>query len=145
MNEIVWALNERYDSLEDLVSFSRAYAADYLQHHSITLDFNSDINTNQLVKGEVRRNVFLVIKESLHNIVKHAEATQIEIGFQLTHQLKVAIRDNGKGFNTDDVRPFANGVSNMRKRMEDIGGKLEILNDQGTTIILTVDIRKGEG
>jgi signal transduction histidine kinase len=89
--------------------------------------------------------VFLVIKESLHNIVKHAEATQIEIGFQLTHQLKVAIRDNGKGFNTDDVRPFANGVSNMRKRMEDIGGKLEILNDQGTTIILTVDIRKGEG
>lgn len=140
MNEIVWALNERYDSLEDLVSFSRAYAADYLQHHSITLDFISEINTNQLVKGEVRRNVFLVIKESLHNIVKHAEATQIEIGFQLTHQLNVTIRDNGKGFNTDDVRPFANGVSNMRKRMEDIGGKLEILNEHGTTIILTVDI-----
>lgn len=140
MNEIVWALNERYDSLEDLVSFSRAYAADYLQHHAIKLDFASDINTNQKVKGEVRRNVFLVMKESLHNIVKHADATQIEIGFQLTHHLKVTIRDNGRGFNTDDVRPFANGVSNMRKRMEDIGGKLEIVNEQGTTIILTVDI-----
>lgn len=140
MNEIVWALNERYDSLEDLVSFSRAYAADYLEHHSIKLNFTSTINTNQQVKGEVRRNVFLVIKESLHNIVKHAEASQIEISFQLAPQLKVIIRDNGKGFSMNDVRPFSNGVSNMRKRMEDIGGKLEILNKQGTTIILTMDI-----
>lgn len=140
MNEIVWALNERYDSLEDLVSFCRAYAADYLQHHSIKLDFTSDINANQNVKGEVRRNVFLVMKESLHNIVKHAEATQIEINFIREYQLKVTVRDNGKGFNKDDIRPFANGISNMTKRMEDIGGNLEILTKQGTTIILTVDI-----
>ncbi len=140
MNEIVWALNERYDSLEDLVSFSRAYAADYLQHHPIKLNFTSNINTNQLVKGEVRRNVYLVIKESLHNIVKHAGATQIEINFQITNRLKVTIRDNGKGFSTNHIRPFANGISNMIKRIEDIGGKFELFSEQGTTIILVVDI-----
>jgi signal transduction histidine kinase len=140
MNEIVWALNERFDSLHDLISFSRAYAAEYISHHEIQFKFESEVTLNKKLNGEVRRNLFLVIKESLHNIVKHAEASQIEISFQLAHQLRITIRDNGKGFNTDEIRPFANGISNMKKRMEDIGGNFNVSNKQGTIIILTVDI-----
>jgi len=141
MNEIVWALNQRYDSLEDLVSFSRAYAADYLEHHNIGLQFKADNISNRKIQGEVRRNIFMVIKESLHNIVKHAGASEVAIEFiQQPQNLVVIIKDNGKGIDPDAIRPFANGLENMKKRMNDIDGTLKIKNEAGTEISISVDI-----
>lgn len=140
MNEIVWALNERYDTLDDLVSFSRAYAAEYLSQHEIQFRFVANVTSNKRLHGEVRRNLFLVIKEALHNIAKHAQASQVEITFEQKEKLRVIVYDNGKGFNTDEIRPFANGVSNMKKRIQDIGGHLKIENDGGTTIVMEVQI-----
>ncbi len=140
MNEIVWALNQRYDSIEDLVSFCRSYASEYLQDKGITLHFSTDGTTEKMLKGETRRNVFLVIKEALHNIVKHAEATVVDIHFSQTNLLKVSINDNGKGFNSDSIHAFANGLENMKKRMSDVGGELKITSETGTQISISVPI-----
>jgi|JI9StandDraft_2_1071091.scaffolds.fasta_scaffold00945_5 signal transduction histidine kinase/ligand-binding sensor domain-containing protein len=140
MNEIVWALNERYDTLDDLVSFSRAYAAEYLSQHEIQFRFVAHVTSNKKLQGEVRRNLFLVIKEALHNIVKHAQASHVEITFEQKEHLHVLVTDNGKGFNAEEVRPFANGISNMKKRIQDIGGHLTIRNEDGTTIDMQVAI-----
>jgi signal transduction histidine kinase/ligand-binding sensor domain-containing protein len=140
MNEIVWALNQRYDSLEDLISFSRAYAADYLEHHNIHLLFRDKHIVNKELKGEIRRNIFMMIKESLHNIVKHASATEVLIEFIQGDQLFIRIKDNGKGFAEENIRPFANGLENMKKRLKDIGGSFTIKHEDGTLVEASVHI-----
>ncbi|MGZ3811893.1 MAG: sensor histidine kinase [Mucilaginibacter sp.] len=140
MNEIVWALNQRYDSLEDLISFSRAYAADYLQDKNIQLIFSADNIVDKKIHGEVRRNIFMVIKEALRNVLKHAGASVVTIEFKEQDKLIISIGDNGKGFDTHYIRPFANGIDNMKKRMDNIGGQIQVLNDHGTRIIMHVPV-----
>jgi signal transduction histidine kinase len=140
MNEIVWALNQRYDSLGDLVSFCRSYASEYLQDKNIKLHFSSGELSEKKIQGEVRRNVFLVIKEALHNIVKHAHATEVGISFSHDPDLRVIIYDNGKGIDTENIRPFANGLENMKKRMADINGSFSIENKAGTQISISAPV-----
>ncbi len=126
LNEIVWALNQRYDSIGDLVSFCRSYASEFLQDKNIKLLFSSGQMAEKNIQGETRRNIFLVIKESLYNIVKHAGASEVSISFSYDTNLRVVITDNGKGFDKESIRPFANGLENMKKRMEDINGSFTI-------------------
>jgi signal transduction histidine kinase/ligand-binding sensor domain-containing protein len=138
MNEIVWALNERFDSVEDLVSFCRAYAAEYLNQHKIELEFRSQAITAVRLRGEARRNIYLVLKEALHNTVKHSEATRVVISFELSESLRIDYQDNGEGFEWNAVRPFANGLMNMKKRMLDLGGSFELLTSKGVRITLRI-------
>ncbi|MCX6317372.1 MAG: triple tyrosine motif-containing protein [Bacteroidetes bacterium] len=143
MNEIVWALNQRYDSLGDLVSFCRAYASEYLQDKDIRLHFSEGEPSEEKIQGEVRRNTFLVMKEALRNIVKHAGATAVSIHFSKGNagkELRMIISDNGKGIDLNNVRPFANGLENMKKRMADINGEFSINTENGTRIIITVPV-----
>jgi signal transduction histidine kinase/ligand-binding sensor domain-containing protein len=142
MNEIVWALNERYDTLEDLISFSRAYAADYCAQHGLELNFFANNISNVDVNAEVRRNVFLVLKETLHNVAKHANAQNVTIRFEQLKYLCISLSDDGNGINFEKIRPFSNGLKNMKMRMEGIQGTFEILNGPGTTIKMTVPIKK---
>lgn len=143
MNEIVWALNQRYDSLGDLVSFCRSYASEYLQDKNIKLIFSSAEHGEEKIQGEVRRNIFLVIKEALRNIVKHAAATEVTIRFSREaggKQLVVTIDDNGSGIDINNIRPFANGLENMKKRMADIHGTFSIENRGGTRISMNIPV-----
>lgn len=140
MNEIVWALNQRYDSYADLVSFCRSYASEYLQDKNIRLTFDQGKISEKKIPGEIRRNIFLVIKEALHNIVKHAHATEAGISFSFGNEINVSIADNGTGFDRTSIRPFANGIENMKKRMADVNGKLTIAGNNGTEIRLSVPI-----
>ncbi len=140
MNEIVWALNQRYDSYGDLVSFCRSYASEYLQDKNIKLHFSSGELSEKKIQGEVRRNIFLVIKEALHNIVKHARATEVSISFTHTKDLTVTIHDNGKGIDMANLRPFANGLENMKKRMADVQGSFYIENKAGTQISINAPV-----
>jgi signal transduction histidine kinase len=140
MGEIVWALNQRYDSVGDLVSFSRSYASEFLQDKSITLHFFAEGLSERKIHGEWRRNIFLVIKESLNNIVKHAQASEVWLRFEESDILNVSIRDNGIGIDTSHIRPFANGLENMRKRIAGIGGTIEIRKENGTLIQLSVPL-----
>lgn len=139
MGEIVWALNKRYDSTGDLLSFCRSYASEYLAGKQIHLHFSEEPVLEMQLNGEIRRNIFLVMKEALHNIVKHAGATQVWLDISFNDTLKLTIRDDGKGFDPDQVRPFSNGLTNMRKRTEDIGGTIHFSTGQGTEITIVVD------
>lgn len=143
MGEIVWALNRRYDSSDDLLSFCRAWASEYLNDKNIRLEFNTGTWEDIWLNGEIRRNVFLVVKESIHNIVKHAGATEVRIDMSCDEWLQVQIADNGKGFDPDRIRPFANGLDNMKRRMEEIGGEYSIENNKGTVTKLKVRTASG--
>jgi signal transduction histidine kinase/ligand-binding sensor domain-containing protein len=139
MGEIVWALNQRYDSSGDLASFCRSYASEYLADKNIRLNFIAEQPEDIKINGEIRRNIFLVMKEALHNIVKHSAATEVEITMNWNTSLNMIIRDNGKGFDAGGVRPFANGLENMKKRMEEIGGLVTIEREKGTIVTLSVN------
>ncbi len=143
MNEIVWAMNEKNDSLVDLLVYIRSYAKEYCEENELQCEIAMpEIIPNLFVSGEIRRNVFLTIKESLHNIVKHAGAGQVHIDFQVRTGLAVTIRDNGRGFDlaTGDKISRGNGLKNMRKRIESIGGTFSIQSESGVLIRIVIPL-----
>jgi signal transduction histidine kinase len=141
MGEIVWALNEKNDTLSDLLSYTRAYAVEYLSQHNIQCKVDSPEQfQGGFVSGEFRRNVYLTVKEALHNIVKHSRATEVIIKIDAAHRLYIEIHDNGSGFNKKTVRPFSNGLTNMRSRIKEIKGEFKIENGDGTIVKINVPL-----
>jgi signal transduction histidine kinase len=141
MGEIVWALNEKNDSLSDLLSYTRAYAVEYLLNNGISCHVNAPaVFPSVFVSGEFRRNIYLTIKEALHNIIKHAGAVNVIITICIDKTLQIGIQDDGVGFDERHIRPYSNGLNNMQKRMKDILGNLEIIRNQGTTIVLSAPL-----
>ena len=141
MGEIVWALNEKNDTLADLIAYTRSYAVEYLSNHNIECEANTPLNLPAtFITGEMRRNIFLSVKECLHNVVKHAGATKVCFSVQLHHEMKIVIHDNGKGIDRSNQRAFSNGLENINKRMKEINGKVNFANEQGTKVSLTVPL-----
>ena len=138
MSEIIWAMNAGFDTLSSLISYSRRYAHEYLETHGIELSFKVDGKaTNIKLSGTERRNIFLVIKELLHNTVKHAQASIVNIKFVVDAEgLKIEINDNGTGITEEDE--LGNGLKNMKVRMEKIGGTYAHENEKGLRTKLTL-------
>ncbi|HEU4717562.1 MAG TPA: two-component regulator propeller domain-containing protein, partial [Bacteroidia bacterium] len=133
LNEIVWALNPENDNLQNLVAYIREYADHYLETFGIAFHCETPAEIPAVhLSEEKRRFLFLVVKESLHNIVKHANATKVETLFSFADgKISIVIGDNGKGFEISEARPMGNGLKNMRKRMESIGGMYTIASEPG--------------
>jgi ligand-binding sensor domain-containing protein len=141
IREIVWFINPDYDTLDEMISRMKEVAATMLG--SIEYHFDAPTESDQTrLSLEFRRNIFLVFKESLHNIVKHAQASQVEIEVRrVRNQLHLRIQDNGAGF--DEIGTHTgNGLKNLRLRMSQLGGTAEIRSqpDCGTTIQLSAGI-----
>ena len=104
---------------------------------------------NTSILPEVRHNVFLAFKEAVHNVVKHAQASETRIRLQLNAEsFTVEVQDNGRGMAGLDEKAVAqrNGLRNMRKRMEDIHGAFSINQrpEGGTSVRLTAPLGKGQ-
>ena len=141
MGEIIWALNEKNDTLADLIAYTRSYTVEYLASHDIQCDANTPMNLPEsFITGEMRRNIFLSVKECLHNIVKHAGATTVCFSIKLDHHMQIIIHDNGKGIDWNSQRSFSNGVQNIEKRMKEINGKVSFKNDKGTKVSLSIPV-----
>jgi len=141
MGEIVWALNERNDTLADLVAYTRSYAMEYLANHNIECEANTPLHLpGTFITGEMRRNIFLSVKECLHNIVKHAGATKVCFAVELKEIMKIVIHDNGKGIDWNNQRAFSNGIQNLRKRMKEVNGEVAFVNERGTKVSLTIPL-----
>lgn len=138
VSEIVWAMNPKNDTLDNLVAHLRRYAVKYLNLAQINCKFNApDVIPAHHLTAEVRRNLFLVVKEALHNVVKHSGASEVCVTVSLRETtLALRIEDNGKGFDTAACAQAGNGLVGMDKRMQDIGGTftLESKPDRGTKV-----------
>ncbi|GAB5535500.1 MAG: hypothetical protein Rubg2KO_17490 [Rubricoccaceae bacterium] len=146
LGQIVWAINPRNDTLPALVGTLREHAARTLEAHQLDgrLRFPREVPVRP-VSAEVRRAVFLIEKEALHNVVKHAGAQTVEVELTMdSDRLTLVISDDGDGFapHAGDGAPSAfggNGLANMERRAGDIGGHLLIESPQhGTRITLIV-------
>ena len=141
MGEIVWALNEKNDTLSDLLSYTRSYAVEYLAQNSIQCHVEEPDNISQdYVSSEFRRNIYLTVKESLHNIVKHAQTTEVFIKIEISSWLAIQIRDNGIGINNSPKNSWGNGLVSMNNRVKELKGIFKIENMEGTLITIKVPL-----
>lgn len=141
MGEIVWALNEKNDSLSDLLSYTRSYTVEYLSQSGVSCSVNlPESLPSEFVSGEFRRNIFLSVKEILHNVVKHSQANHVSINIQVNRKLYISIQDDGIGFDRSKTRPYSNGLVNIEKRMKDIEGLMEIQCSNGTLVTLVAPL-----
>ena len=141
MNAIIWSMNPGNDSVNSLVAYIRSYASEYLENFKIQYHIVVPVEIPEKdVSGVKRRNIFLVLKESLNNVMKHANASEVTVTIHFNHHMLLEISDNGKGINKEKLNQFGNGLKNMQRRMESIGGSFEISSGNGTTIKLEIPI-----
>ena len=146
MSDIVWAVNPRRDSVEDLVHRMRRFATDTLEAANISVTFVSPPGGAAWRLGpNLRREILLIVKEGVTNIVRHANCTDASIDLGIGHhKLTLQIRDNGRGFDPA-AAPAGNGLRSMRRRAEALGGDLQLESSPGpnggTTLSIQVPIR----
>jgi signal transduction histidine kinase len=142
MSDIVWAINPAKDHVSDLTQRMRRFGSDVLALRSIRFHFmSSEDAAGIVVKSNLRREIFLVFKESINNIVKHAEANNVWTEVKITDgRLTMNIRDDGKGFDPADalIRDRGNGLASMRRRTVEIGGDFEIGSSPGQPTVINV-------
>ncbi|MDB6068517.1 MAG: Integral rane sensor signal transduction histidine kinase [Pedosphaera sp.] len=148
MDEIVWAVNPKNDTLKEMADYLVFFTEDFLRPSGIACCLEVPLNLPGIpVTAEVRHNVFMVVKEALNNAVKHAAAGQIRFGLDHdANKLEIEIADNGRGFRRDETTAVGNGLENMRRRMSGIGGELNIQSEpgKGTTVRLQALLRAGK-
>jgi ligand-binding sensor domain-containing protein/two-component sensor histidine kinase len=144
LSEIIWSLNSKNDFLENLIAYIRRYAGEYFENTAIAVKLKSPSHIPHIpVTAAQRRNIFYVVKEALHNIVKHSCASQVDISFDINECLVIIIHDNGKGFHSEDAigRHYGNGIKNMKNRMKSINGSFFIENTIGTKVTLQFPVK----
>ena len=145
LDEIVWAVNPRKDSLRSLVEYLTTFAREQFENTDVHCRFQIADNLPELLlPPEMRHNLFLVVKEALNNALKHSHATAISLVAQTDErQIEIGIQDNGDGFDLAALpsQNERNGLENMRQRMAALGGRfqLETQPGHGTRITLAVD------
>jgi len=141
LDETVWAINPRHDVLPALIDYISQYAVEFLRLAGIRCQIDlPDHPPKWPVSTETRHNLFLVVKEALNNITRHARAGEVKLFAILNGKsVTIGIEDNGIGFENGPHGPGADGLRNMRQRMAEIGGQfsLETKPGSGTRILLT--------
>ncbi|HVV00437.1 MAG TPA: two-component regulator propeller domain-containing protein [Verrucomicrobiae bacterium] len=154
MDEIVWAVNPKHDTLDSLATYLGRFAQGFLAGSQIRCRLDVPMKLPSWpVTAEVRHNLFLAFKESLNNAVKHSGTTEVRISLEIgAHEFKLVIDDGGRGFDAaaGSVRgPMpsralsGNGLLNMRQRLAEAGGHCEIISSpgNGAKIVFTVPMK----
>ena len=137
ISEIIWALNPHNDTLENLLAYTREQSQLYFESLEMQLIvFFPEIVPDIKLSNAQRRNLYLVTREGLTNVIKHSEATAVQLKLDIVDkELRFSITDNGKGINEKKNRPGSNGLRNMKNRMEDISGTIEwVRMDKGLAV-----------
>jgi two-component system, NarL family, sensor histidine kinase UhpB len=143
MSDIVWSINPKHDSLEQVLIKIKEFAAEILEPKNISYAFTGiDAIKNITLNVAQRKNIFLIFKEAINNAAKYSEGTRVD--FQVAiheNSIQFSICDNGKGFAEDHVKS-GNGLRNMETRAQDMSGKLKRVAapGKGTSITLEVPI-----
>jgi signal transduction histidine kinase len=144
MDDIVWSINPKNDSLESLFLRIRTFAAKLFEAKEINYKIGIDDSIKHIhLQMENRQHIYLIMKEAVNNLVKYSECTEAEIAVSCEASvLKIVIKDNGKGFEPDQ-KPMGNGLNSMKKRAAQMKSKIEIHSkiNAGTIIALYVKIK----
>ncbi|HEU5397133.1 MAG TPA: ATP-binding protein, partial [Verrucomicrobiae bacterium] len=133
MDEIVWAVSSRRDTLRDFAAFVCRYAQWFCQNTELRCRFDvEDELPPEPFDLAIRRNLLLAVKEAVNNAVKHSGANELFLRiYRNGDGVFVAVEDNGRGFYVSQADWLRNGLTNMSQRMEEIGGKFLIHSAPG--------------
>lgn len=138
LDEIVWAMNPAHNSLASLVTYFSIYADRFLGLANITWRLeNSDPLPEHALDSQRRHQLFMAYKEALNNVVRHSGATEVCLNVTIENgELRLDIMDNGRGLPHGKRDDEMNGVTNMKSRLESLGGRFEITGapDRGTRV-----------
>ncbi|MCX6872320.1 MAG: triple tyrosine motif-containing protein [Verrucomicrobia bacterium] len=149
LDEIVWAVNPRNDTLQSLAQYLTHMAHEYLGPTSVScrLEIPSDLPA-AVLPAEIRHDLFLASKEALHNILKHAAASEARIRLALADGvLTLVVEDDGRGFDLaapSSGRP-GHGLRNLRQRIENLGGRFQCESAAGCGTRLTFTLKLPDG
>ncbi|MBI4663152.1 MAG: hypothetical protein HY735_30460 [Verrucomicrobia bacterium] len=158
LSELVWAANPKHDTLPELVSYLREKIGSFFEGDAIRCRMDFPANPPDLpVAGNVRRNLYLAVKEALHNVLKHSRATEVCVRLRCvsddtsreTHSpskpttLEIQITDNGRGFDANgNNNGLHHGLENMKRRLADLNGTFNLQSGpgQGTNICMRITL-----
>jgi len=135
MDAIVWAVNPRNDSLDHFANYVSQFAEDFFRLTPIRcrLDVPADL-PEQHLPTEARHQLFLAVKESLNNVVRHSGANEVWLRMHCEDaELKIDVEDNGRGLPGEPAQPGAgqDGLANIRSRVERLGGRFAVESEPG--------------
>ncbi|WP_445732055.1 tetratricopeptide repeat-containing sensor histidine kinase [Mariniflexile sp.] len=142
MKEIIWSLNESNQNLEELIYYIRGQMSELTENAQIHFESYLPENIPTLFFGWARnRNTYLLVKETVHNAIKHADATKITLEFEISNDLIITISDNGRGFDTN-LKHSGNGLNNYKKRISELKGNYKITSElsKGTTVTFQIPL-----
>jgi signal transduction histidine kinase len=135
MGDIVWAINPQKDSLRATIFRMRAFASGVLTPRVLTFTLAAPAGDATLT-ADSRRQVYLMFKEAVNNVLRHAEATHVAIDLRFEHRrLRLRITDNGHGFDPAAAAEDGNGLGSMHRRARALGGTLTISSRPGETTV----------
>ncbi|MEO7989384.1 MAG: two-component regulator propeller domain-containing protein [Chryseolinea sp.] len=143
MSDIVWSINPNNDSLEQMMVKMKEFAAEILEPKNISYTFQGEESLNGAsLDIQVRKNIFLIFKETINNTAKYSDADQVTIQLEVKdNALHLFIHDNGKGFDFESIKP-GNGLRNIRERAKSIDARLDLRSSptKGTQLEMNIPI-----
>jgi signal transduction histidine kinase len=140
------AMNSRFDNAESLTGYLRRYASEYFEEYKMPMKFTATDEALDKISlsGERRRNIFLVFKETLHNTIKYAHASAVEVMVSTGENFEVHITETGAlGFDPEAAKEKGNGLFNSQKRMAAIGGDIRYeKTPEAMHIILSLPLKQ---
>jgi len=142
IDEVVWVVNSQRDTLGDFVNYVCKYAESFLRSALVRCRFDIQRELPDIsLDLPLRRNLLLTIKEALSNAVKHSGATEVSVRVRLTGKsLMAVVEDNGRGFDVGQIDSTRNGLSNMRARMNNLGGRCTVQSSPGAGCRVEIEI-----
>ncbi len=134
MKEVVWSVNPHYDSLDHMAAYFRSYVSGVAETADVRFRYVADENLPaEAVNPETRRNLLLILKETISNAVKYSGATELSLEIHwASGKLRMIIADNGKGFDLDGPSGVnSNGLRNIRQRAEASGCMVTLRSSDG--------------
>ena len=140
MGDIVWAIDPHRDTPTHLAQRMRRLASDVLSARGIEVRFEMSDASQPRLGADVRREVFLIFKEALHNITRHAQATHVRIVLSIAqHRLELVVQDDGCGLDRARARD-GQGLRNMVRRAEGLGGTVAVTSGDGAGARLALSV-----
>lgn len=139
MKEVIWSLSAENDTLSRLISYLQKQARLMMENYPGKFFMKvPDTIPEVKISGDTRRHIHLIVKEALHNIIKHSGADKVNVIISYDDQLRIIVADNGIGISESENEEYGNGMKNMRQRIRQLGGSFLVESKEG--VILTFKI-----
>lgn len=142
IDEIVWAVNPRHDTIDSLLEYLGQYTLDFITSSGMECEIEIPEEVPKVsLSSRHRHHLFLAVKEALNNVVKHSGATAVRLIVELSRKsLKVIVSDNGHGWKLGRERVGADGLRNMQDRMKELGGECRLESELGKGTLVVFDL-----